>query len=101
METIRYIKSLEVTSIVTNKAPKHEQNCQSNVKLTSKIRINTPHKMANIEATMLFEGKLFASNKASEDRKKSKKSFITNLKNSKYDKSFRSNSSCTNRSIKR
>ena len=80
METKIYIKSLGVTSIVTNKAPKHEINCQSNVKLTSKIRVSTPHKMANIEATMLFEGKLFASNKASEDRKKSKKSFYNKFK---------------------
>ena len=80
MKTIQYIKSLGVTSIVTDKAPKHESNCQKNVKLTSKIRVNTPHKMANIESTLLYEGKMFAQNKASEDRKKSKKAFYNKFK---------------------
>lgn len=82
METIRYIKSLEVWNIQTNKAPKHEQNCQANVKLTNNIKVSTPHKMANIEATMLREAQLFQSNKSSEDRKKSKKSFYNKFKKS-------------------
>lgn len=83
METIRYIKSLDVTSIVTDKAPKHESNCQTNVKLTSKIRVNTPHKMDNIEATMLREAQLFQSNKSSEARKNSKKAFFNKHKSNK------------------
>lgn len=81
METIRYIKSLGVTSIVTNKAPKHDNNCQKNIKLTSKVKVETPHKVANIEATIMREAQLFQSNKSSEARKKSKKSFYNKFKN--------------------
>jgi len=80
METKIYIKSLDVTSIVTDKAPKHENNCQKTVKLTSKIRVNTPHKMANIETTIMREAKLFQSNKSSEARKNSKKAFYNKHK---------------------
>ncbi len=83
METIRYIKSLDVTSIVTDKAPKHESQCATKIKLTNNIKVSTPHKMANIEVTMLFEGAMFASNKASEDRKKSKKAFYNKFKSNK------------------
>ena len=83
METKIYIKSLGVTSIVTDKAPKHEAACQSNVKLTSKVKVNTVHKMANIESTMLREAQLFQSNKSSEARKNSKKAFFNKHKSNK------------------
>ncbi len=83
METKIYIKSLGVTSIVTDKAPKHENNCQANVKLTSKIRVSTPHKMANVEATMIREAQLFQSNKSSEARKNNKTAFYNKFKSNK------------------
>ncbi len=81
METIRYIKSLDVTSIVTDKTDR--QKSQSSIRLTNKAKVNTPNKVDNALNTMLSMANSFERIKSSEERKNNKKSFYNKFKSNK------------------
>lgn len=74
MKTFYPISSLDVTIVVTDKQPKHENDCQKSVRLTNKRKLDTIGRVDKVHDSILRLAQI-------ERKKENKRNFFNKHKN--------------------